>query len=75
MEWLGRRLGYKTKEDWYKIEKIDLTSTGATHLLTGHYHSSPVRLLLSLFPDHPWEPWRFKFISNPLEGIGNPQVC
>eukprot|EP00026_Physarum_polycephalum_P004999 Phypoly_transcript_05025.p1 GENE.Phypoly_transcript_05025~~Phypoly_transcript_05025.p1 ORF type:complete len:652 (+),score=87.56 Phypoly_transcript_05025:291-1958(+) len=67
-------MGYKTLEDWYNIEKIDITSTGGTHLLTGHYNTSPVRMLMQIYPTHPWQPWKFKFIANPLENLGNQQV-
>jgi hypothetical protein len=67
-------MGYTKMEDWYNLEKVDVTSTGGQHLLTGHYNTSLVRLVKYMYPSHQWEPWKFKYISDPLANLGNPPV-
>jgi hypothetical protein len=53
-----RKLGYERLEDWYRVSQDDLINIGGGSLLL-HYGGSPYSLLLSVFPDHKWIPWKF----------------
>src|SRR5690348_7097251 len=59
MEWLGKQLGYKCLEDWYKVTKEALHKSGAHGFLRRHFNDSPSRALQSIYPEHKWEPWKF----------------
>ena len=59
MAWLGEQLGYKTKEDWYKITTYDFEKNHGEGLLVSYYNSSAYQLLTSLYPEYEWLFWKF----------------
>ena len=58
MEWLGRELGYKAPEDWYKISKSKIERYNGDGLLK-FFNFSPVKLVMDFFPDYDWKEWLF----------------
>ena len=62
-DWLGKKLGYKTEEDWYKITRKDFCNNYGGGLLASYYNNSPLTFVISVFPDIDWLPW--KFIQTP----------
>ena len=58
MDWLGTQLGYKILEDWYKISKKDIINNDGGGLLH-YYNCSPSRLVISVYPEKNWLPWKF----------------
>ena len=48
-KWLGKKLGYKTKEDWYNITAGQIVSNRGSRLLDNYYHTSPQAFLMDVF--------------------------
>lgn len=57
---LARTLGHDPSdmEAWYKVRTSDFKKHGGVGLLK-LYGESPRAVITSLFPEHPWQPWRF----------------
>jgi hypothetical protein len=60
VERLQLSLGYTSMEDWYKISQADFNNNGLEGLLVGTYGGSPIRCLLSVYPEYPWNIILFK---------------
>eukprot|EP01114_Cavostelium_apophysatum_P005470 TRINITY_DN1649_c1_g4_i2.p1 TRINITY_DN1649_c1_g4~~TRINITY_DN1649_c1_g4_i2.p1 ORF type:complete len:470 (+),score=99.43 TRINITY_DN1649_c1_g4_i2:214-1623(+) len=52
-------LKLKSWEQWYDVKRRDITLLGGKPLLLLHKNSLP-RTLLSVYPEHKWQLWRFK---------------
>lgn len=59
MERLGKSLGFRDMNDWYKITKTDITSHGGAQFLRKH-SGNPSKLVQSSFPEHLWHIWKFR---------------
>lgn len=66
-EWLGKEIGYNHIEDWYNISEEDFVKHGGSSLLE-MFHFSPSKLVVHLFPEHPWKEWKFNKVS---DGVWN----
>ncbi len=69
LEWLGKELGFKEMEDWYRIRVTDFEMRRGRGLLV-RFRFSPIAVLTHFFPDYPWQPWKLgriddKFWDNP----------
>ena len=64
MDWLGKELGYTTKDDWYNISTKDVKNNYGDGLLMAYYNSSSIELVTSIYPDYNWIIWKFKFVTN-----------
>lgn len=62
LEWLFRKLGYTQLEDYYRISTAILRENYGRPLLS-HYGGSPSRILASLYPQHPWDITKFKTVT------------
>ena len=60
MNWLGEKLDFnKNKENWYKISyKNMLNNYGRT--LLSLYKNSPSTVVMEVYDDYPWLPWKFQ---------------
>jgi hypothetical protein len=59
MDWLGQRLGYTSKEGWYKTKLGDFVSNWGWGLL--HMHGNmPSKVVMSVYDDRNWEFWKFE---------------
>lgn len=61
-DWLGKQLGYKESNDWYKISKEVIQEHGGGTLLL-QYENSPVQALRHLYPEHEWLEWKFQYVG------------
>jgi hypothetical protein len=64
MAWLGKKLGYRKPEDWYRVTRRDFYNHGGgalLHTIPGH---SPLAALREYLPDHDWLEWRFSRVPN-----------
>ena len=50
-------------EDWYKLQVKDVYDKGGSSLLS-IYNNSPSGLVMSLFPDYDWKPYKFSVVSS-----------
>lgn len=58
LNWLGRRLGFKRKEDWYRVRRGDFGNNNGTGFIKRF--KTPYMGLKIAFPDYEWFPWRFE---------------
>ena len=57
--WLGKQLGYKTMEDWYKLIIAHMRDNYGGGGLLRYYNSSPSKFVMDMFPDYEWVEWKF----------------
>jgi hypothetical protein len=60
--WLGKELGFKMLEDWYKLQLKDLVDNGGSFFVEKHRNSLP-KIMQSIYPDVEWLPWKFDRFS------------
>ena len=59
MDWLGIKLGFKKKSDWYKITCKDILHNGGSGLLA-RFKGSPSLSVTSVYPEHKWKKSSFE---------------
>ena len=57
--YLGKRLGYITWEDWYQITKHQIIDFYGGGLLVSYYNGSPMKFVMDVFPDYQWKGYKF----------------
>lgn len=60
-DWLGKYLGFKSKEDYYKLTRTDIEQNGGISLL-GQYNNSIFNAISTAYPEYDWLPWKFGYI-------------
>lgn len=58
MRWVGKTLGYRRHEDWYRLTWQQLIAHHGSHVLS-LFGNSPLALLREYYPDYEWQEWRF----------------
>jgi hypothetical protein len=58
MLWLGAKLGFQTRDDWYAVTADDFNANYGNQFLK-RYNGSPVAALRDGFPRHTWHDWKF----------------
>lgn len=58
MKWLGRKLGFRKLDDWYKVTREDFEG-GFGNQLIKHYNGSPLAAVMDCYPNHKWLEWKF----------------
>ncbi len=58
MKWLGKKLKYKKRSDWYQVTKSDFVENDGLGLLE-RYQDSPFHIMKNVFPKHDWKAWLF----------------
>ena len=72
MAWLGRQLGFRQAEDWYRVTTVDFQRhRGGTLLL--RYRSSVSATVKACFPDYDWKEWLFGML--PAGFWDEPRHC
>lgn len=67
MDWLGRQLGIRRTEDWYRVTNRDFTDhKGGAFLL--HYNSTVSAAVMDYLPHYDWKEWMF---SKTPKGLWN----
>ena len=61
---LGKKLGYRKPEDWYRITKKDFTDNGGSGLLSRYYKNSPILAVKTLCDCYDFKDWKFQKTSN-----------
>lgn len=56
--WLGKRLGYKHPDDWYRLKGDDFKNNHGRMLLR-RYRSSVAEVVMDLLPRRNWCEWKF----------------
>eukprot|EP00026_Physarum_polycephalum_P002443 Phypoly_transcript_02449.p1 GENE.Phypoly_transcript_02449~~Phypoly_transcript_02449.p1 ORF type:complete len:911 (+),score=126.14 Phypoly_transcript_02449:48-2780(+) len=61
MKYLGEQLNFKTMNDWYNITDASITAHHGNHLYS-KFGESPSGMVMGIFKDHEWHPWKFRVI-------------
>ncbi|MEX0652972.1 MAG: hypothetical protein WD534_18620 [Phycisphaeraceae bacterium] len=64
MRWLGRQLGFRKPDDWYRLTRRHFREHGGAAMLRVIPGGSPHDAVRELFPDRDWLEWRFVRVSN-----------
>ena len=64
--WLGEKLGYNNKDDWYGISMKTIHNNYGIGLLSNYYDDSPYSLIKDVFPEDKWLVWMFKVTPNGM---------
>jgi hypothetical protein len=59
MDMVGKELGFKNMEDWYKITFKDIEVNGGISLLSNH-GGSLSKLVQFVYSEHKWKSSKFK---------------
>lgn len=70
-EWMSTKLGINKWEDWYQIRTQDVVKLIDRSLMS-KYGDSVIRALQDLYPEHPWEIWKFTHV--PKNSYQNQEV-
>lgn len=57
LHWLGDRLGFATRSDWYGLTRQSFSKNAGGGLLATIYKDSPLAALRDLHPNYDWKPW------------------
>lgn len=63
LNWLANELDLKNWEDWYSINGHHIRENGGSGLLLSE-HNSPTLLITSVYPQYPWQVWRFQTVPH-----------
>lgn len=72
LETIAKLLHVVTLDDWYSISKEDMYTNGGRELLQFFYEDSNIKALQSIYPEHEWLLWKFKYISH--SSLNSPEV-
>jgi hypothetical protein len=78
MDWVAQNIFKFDPRDswssWYDVSARQISSAGGSRLITIH-GGSPVQLLRTIYPEHPWRTWRFKQVPSGFwEKIDNDSL-
>lgn len=59
VNWLAERLGIDRLDGWYEVSVRDVSREGGRKILR-RFGDSLSDMLVTVYPDHEWEPWKFK---------------
>lgn len=60
MDWLAKRLGYRTDDDWYKVTRADFHTNFGGGMLANYYGDSVFKALQEYRPKKKWCLWMFR---------------
>lgn len=64
LRWLGEKLGFSTKDDWYMLEGKHFSKENKGTTIYSRFYNDPKVAVRELFPDKIWYPWLFRRAGN-----------
>jgi len=64
MQWLGKQLGFKKPEDWYRLTRRHLREHRGEPMLRAFPQPLPIFALREYMPEHDWKEWLFYRVPN-----------
>jgi hypothetical protein len=61
LERVGKRLGVKELDDWYRVSSLELSNSKLSFMLP-FYNNSIYKALKKLYPQHEWNPLKFMHV-------------
>ena len=74
MRWLGQRLGYRCRDDWYEVTQLDFLRNKGKGFLD-HYCGSPLRAVMDLIPGRNWCEWRFQSVPDGFWDVAQTGIA
>jgi len=72
MDWLGKKCGFQTSEDWHHITKRTFYKNRGGGLLANYYRDSPFAAMREYKPRCEWKPWLFRSVPQGFwQSAGN----
>ncbi len=59
---MGKALGIREHDQWYQVKIKDIVDKGGRGVLA-LFDNSLYKALKDSFPEHPWKPWLFPYVS------------
>ena len=59
LDWLGSRLGFTSREDWYNLRYKQVHDNYGGGLLAHYYNNSPSVMVRTIYTDYDFLPWKF----------------
>lgn len=74
MDVISSRIGVKDGDlsAWYKVSREQYRQLGLIPLLDRFYNNSLYKLLMAVYPEHNWLPW--KFVKLPKNAFSDPEI-
>lgn len=61
LDWAYKKLGYSSMNGWYHLTSDEIKKLGGGHL-QNTYGGSVTHLLQTVYPEHPWQTWKFDIV-------------
>eukprot|EP01114_Cavostelium_apophysatum_P009868 TRINITY_DN23180_c0_g1_i1.p1 TRINITY_DN23180_c0_g1~~TRINITY_DN23180_c0_g1_i1.p1 ORF type:complete len:370 (+),score=65.36 TRINITY_DN23180_c0_g1_i1:1430-2539(+) len=58
-EQLGKSLSIRRWQDWYQVNSVDVLRNGGAQLLKTQYSGNVISALTTVYPEYPWQYFRF----------------
>ncbi len=73
LDQIGAKLGIGKENfgDWYKVQKKQIRNLGGAGLLSSRYTGSLSRMLLKVYPEYDWVPWKFSVLPRAVRKDSN----
>jgi hypothetical protein len=71
MDWLGKQLGIKVMDDWYKVSSLDFEVHRGRELLQ-LYNFNPTNVIKTIYSEYNWKLWEFHRV--PAKSYGDISV-
>jgi hypothetical protein len=65
-DWLGKQLNILKMEDWYPVKATQIRDFGGAGLLASVFGDSVAPAVMSVFPEHSWQFWRFQKVPKGM---------
>jgi hypothetical protein len=62
LDWALKELGYEKLDDWYGVDASDLAKIGGGASLMSIYRDNLCKVLMTVYHEHDWKPWKFKYM-------------
>lgn len=62
LDWLGKKLGFRTDEDWYRVTRADFHTNFGGGMLANYYGDSVFKALNEYRPKMKWQVWLFRTV-------------
>jgi hypothetical protein len=60
--WLAGQLGFRTMEDFYRLEFRECRELNYSRVVTTMWRESTLEAVQDCFPDYDWKPWLFSWV-------------
>eukprot|EP01122_Echinamoeba_exundans_P016050 TRINITY_DN8020_c0_g1_i1.p1 TRINITY_DN8020_c0_g1~~TRINITY_DN8020_c0_g1_i1.p1 ORF type:complete len:456 (-),score=51.34 TRINITY_DN8020_c0_g1_i1:344-1711(-) len=74
LDWTAHQLGFSNLDGWYSVSRDQFTKRFGRGILGQIYNDSIHKMLLTVYPEHPWVSSRFQRLSAARTSWKDPEV-